>query len=85
MVAGHETTSISLSWLLCELAKHPEHQSIIRAELKHSNDYDSMPFLNAAIKVSTFNSYIVNLCSPLVTGDSPSIPNWAFVDTHRSS
>ncbi|PBK89291.1 cytochrome P450 [Armillaria gallica] len=52
VVAGHETTSISLSWLLYELAEHPEHQSIIRAELKHSNDYDSMPFLNAAIKES---------------------------------
>ncbi|SJL11671.1 uncharacterized protein ARMOST_15077 [Armillaria ostoyae] len=52
VVAGHETTSISLSWLLYELAEHPEHQSIIRAELKQSNDYDSMPFLNAAIKES---------------------------------
>ncbi|KAK0440709.1 cytochrome P450 [Armillaria borealis] len=52
VVAGHETTSISLSWLLYELAEHSEHQSIIRAELKQSNDYDSMPFLNAAIKES---------------------------------
>ncbi|KAK0442249.1 cytochrome P450 [Desarmillaria tabescens] len=52
VVAGHETTSLSLSWLLYELAAHPEHQSIIRAELKQSNDYDSMSFLNAAIKES---------------------------------
>ncbi|KAK0506695.1 cytochrome P450 [Armillaria luteobubalina] len=52
VVAGHETTSISLSWVLYELAEHPEHQSIIRAELKQSSDYDSMPFLNAAIKES---------------------------------
>ncbi|KAK0435452.1 cytochrome P450 [Desarmillaria tabescens] len=50
VIAGHETSSTSLSWLLYELAVHPEHQSIIRAELKQSNDYDSMPFLNAAIK-----------------------------------
>ncbi|KAK0442306.1 cytochrome P450 [Desarmillaria tabescens] len=52
LIAGHETTSATLSWLLYELAAHPEHQSIIREEVKHSyhNDYDSLPFLNAAIK-----------------------------------
>ncbi|KAK0506714.1 cytochrome P450 [Armillaria luteobubalina] len=50
VIAGHETSSTSLCWLLYELAVHPEHQSIIRTELKGSNDYDSMPFLNAVIK-----------------------------------
>ncbi|KAK0442253.1 cytochrome P450 [Desarmillaria tabescens] len=52
VIAGHETSGNSIAWLLYELAMHPEHQSIIRAELKQSgsNDYDSMPFLNAAIK-----------------------------------
>ncbi|KAK0245112.1 cytochrome P450 [Armillaria nabsnona] len=50
VIAGHETSSTSLCWLLYELAVHSEHQSIIRTELKQSNDYDSMPFLNAAIK-----------------------------------
>ncbi|KAG7450918.1 cytochrome P450 [Guyanagaster necrorhizus] len=50
VVAGHETSSTSMAWILYELAVHPEYQSIIRAELKQSNDYDSMPFLNAAIK-----------------------------------
>ncbi|KAK0442282.1 PAH-inducible cytochrome P450 monooxygenase PC-PAH 4 [Desarmillaria tabescens] len=54
LIAGHETTATTLSWLLYELAAHPEHQSIIREEVKHSyhNDYDSLPFLNAAIKES---------------------------------
>ncbi|SJL11688.1 uncharacterized protein ARMOST_15094 [Armillaria ostoyae] len=52
VIAANETSSTSLSWLLYELAVHPEHQSIIRAELKQSNDYDSMPFLNATIKES---------------------------------
>ncbi|KAK0475208.1 cytochrome P450 [Armillaria novae-zelandiae] len=54
LIAGHETTATTLSWLLYELAAHPEHQSIIREELKHSyhDDYDSLPFLNAAIKES---------------------------------
>ncbi|PBK64213.1 cytochrome P450 [Armillaria solidipes] len=52
IVAASETTSTSISWLLYELAVHPDHQSIIRAELKQSNDYDSLPFLNATIKES---------------------------------
>ncbi|KAK0245114.1 cytochrome P450 [Armillaria nabsnona] len=52
ITAASETTGTSVSWLLYELAVHPEHQSIIRAELKQSNDYDSLPFLNAAIKES---------------------------------
>ncbi len=54
LLAGHETTASTLSWLLYELAAHPEHQAIIREEVKHSyhDDYDSLPFLNAAIKVS---------------------------------
>ncbi|PBK89422.1 cytochrome P450 [Armillaria gallica] len=52
IIAGHETTAATMSWLLYELAAHPEHQSIIREELKQSyhNDYDSLPFFNAAIK-----------------------------------
>ncbi|KAK0438981.1 cytochrome P450 [Armillaria borealis] len=52
IIAANETSSTSLSWLLYELAVHPEHQSIIRAELQQSNDYDSLPFLNAAMKES---------------------------------
>ncbi|KAK0475213.1 cytochrome P450 [Armillaria novae-zelandiae] len=54
LLAGHETTATTLSWLLYELAAHPEHQSMIREEVKHSyhDDYDSLPFLNAVIKES---------------------------------
>ncbi|KAK0475189.1 cytochrome P450 [Armillaria novae-zelandiae] len=52
LIAGHDTTATTLSWLLYELAAHPEHQSIIREELKQTylDDYDALPFLNAAIK-----------------------------------
>ncbi|KAK0197839.1 cytochrome P450 [Armillaria mellea] len=52
LIAGHETTATTMSWLLYELAAHPDHQSIIREELRQSylDDYDSLPFFNAAIK-----------------------------------
>ncbi|KAK0199315.1 cytochrome P450 [Desarmillaria ectypa] len=52
LIAGHETTATTLTWLLYELAVHPEHQSIIREEVMHfyHDNYDSLPFLNAAIK-----------------------------------
>ncbi|KAG7440274.1 cytochrome P450 [Guyanagaster necrorhizus] len=50
VLAGHETTGTTVAWLLYELAIHPDHQSIIREELKQFKDYDSMPFMNAAIK-----------------------------------
>ncbi|KAK0438173.1 cytochrome P450 [Desarmillaria tabescens] len=59
VVAGHETTATTLGWLLYELAAHPEDQNKIREEISQarlqnaklsSNEYDSMPFLNATIK-----------------------------------
>ena len=32
--AGHETTANSMTWLLWELARHPEFQALIRAEVR---------------------------------------------------
>ncbi|KAH9935136.1 PAH-inducible cytochrome P450 monooxygenase PC-PAH 1 [Epithele typhae] len=34
LLAGHETTASSMTWILWELAKHPEYQSKIRAEVR---------------------------------------------------
>ncbi|KAK3748420.1 hypothetical protein QZH41_005763 [Actinostola sp. cb2023] len=43
MLAGHETTSTSMSWTLYELAKHPEIQDKIRKEIKDVlKDYDDL-------------------------------------------
>ncbi|OCH89441.1 cytochrome P450 [Obba rivulosa] len=64
MLAGQETTSTTLSWALLELAKRPEIQSQLRAEIwaKESAirdrgdtdfappDLDSMPYLQAVLR-----------------------------------
>ena len=38
MFAGHETTSVTMSWTLHELAKHPEMQEKIRREANEGLD-----------------------------------------------
>ena len=35
-LAGHETTASTVSWLLWELAKNPEYQNRLRAEIRKS-------------------------------------------------
>ena len=65
LVAGHETTSSTISWILLELARNPEVQSRLRDEIRKTEatvyargdsqlkaqDLDAMPYLNAVIKV----------------------------------
>ncbi|KAF8141145.1 cytochrome P450 [Boletus edulis] len=64
LLAGHETTSNSLSWILLELARHPKMQSRLRTEIRETEaairargdtqftmaDFDAMPFTSAVIK-----------------------------------
>ncbi|KAG2157942.1 cytochrome P450 [Suillus bovinus] len=64
LVAGHDTTASSLTWLLYELSKHPEDQRRIRDEIKTArlnveargdddllpSDFNNMDFTNAVIK-----------------------------------
>ncbi|KAK0210025.1 cytochrome P450 [Desarmillaria ectypa] len=60
IMAGHDTTALTTAWVLYELARNPSDQAKIREEILQvkannnqtlsSNDYDSMPTLNAAIK-----------------------------------
>ena len=64
IIAGHDTTAASLSWMMWELSKRPESQSRLRAEIREHRqrvghgtdftqaDYDSMSYLNASIKAS---------------------------------
>lgn len=63
VLAGHETSASTLTWLLYELSKHPEQQERMRKEIAEVrskylergeltvSDYDSMKYTNAVIKV----------------------------------
>lgn len=64
-LAGHDTTAGTLSWMLWELAKHPEYQDKMRSEILATrarvaqrgestftiDDLDSLKYTVAAIKV----------------------------------
>ena len=63
MGAGQDTSSITMAFLLHELAKHPADQERLRAEISglyakkqnselfKAKDLDDLPFLNAVVKV----------------------------------
>jgi cytochrome P450 len=62
LLAGHETTGVSLTWFLWEIAKHPESQERIRGEIADFRrrrgenpfsavDLDNMTYTQAALKV----------------------------------
>ncbi|KAF8058710.1 cytochrome P450 [Lyophyllum atratum] len=64
ILAGHETTANTFSWMLLELARQPEVQTRLRDEIRSMErtlqsrgdsgyttaDLDSMPYLNAVLK-----------------------------------
>ncbi|KAN0129558.1 cytochrome P450 [Lactarius tabidus] len=63
LLAGHDTTSNTLTWFLWEVAKHPESQDRIRAEIEAVRaqkgeerispaDLDNMVYTQAALKES---------------------------------
>ena len=65
-LAGHETTAHVLTWILYELARHPEAQETLRREISQKRgeinargekdfemeDLESMEYLQAIIKVT---------------------------------
>ncbi|CDO77274.1 hypothetical protein BN946_scf184753.g24 [Trametes cinnabarina] len=64
LLAGHETTANSMTWMLYELARHPDYQAKMRDEVKavrarvtergdsdfSVSDLDSMTYVQAAMK-----------------------------------
>ncbi|EEB93186.1 hypothetical protein MPER_08198, partial [Moniliophthora perniciosa FA553] len=71
ILAGHETSGNTLTWLFYELARHPADQERLLNEITHAknengdqdftaNDFESMPFLNAVIKETLRLHPIIN-------------------------
>ncbi|KAG8463537.1 hypothetical protein KFE25_003810 [Diacronema lutheri] len=52
MIAGHDTTSFSVCWALCDLAAHPERAAALRTALRASSEPHACPELLAAVKES---------------------------------
>ncbi|KAG6809824.1 hypothetical protein H0H92_014607 [Tricholoma furcatifolium] len=64
IIAGHETTASTLSWMLLEISRQPNIQKKLRSEIREmrktlqsrgqatytDTDLDSMPYLNAVLK-----------------------------------
>jgi cytochrome P450 len=65
MIAGHETSSATLTWTLFELCRNPQVQTKLREEIRAkeaklieqgktgftAQDFETMPYLNAVVKV----------------------------------
>ncbi len=67
--AGHDTTAAAVGWLLYELSAHPADQIKIREEILRTSalslgEYNSMPLLNAAIKVLHCHSHHASNAHP---------------------
>ena len=61
LLAGHETTSISVCWMLHLLARHPHEQDLLREELVKAfpdkskinptfDEINSLEYLNCIVK-----------------------------------
>jgi len=52
LIAGHDTTSFSIAWILLSLARHPLEQTKLRESLASlsPNEYSTSPQLKAVVK-----------------------------------
>lgn len=72
MLAGHDSTAMSLSWLLYDLARNPGDQKRVREEVLAvkaqsstpdyltTNDFEAMTFTNAVIKASNDMAFFLS-------------------------
>ncbi|KAF8518694.1 cytochrome P450, partial [Hysterangium stoloniferum] len=83
-IAGHDTVTSTLTWILYELSRHPEIQNKLREEINATraasasneigmNDFESMPYTIAVIKES-LRYYPVAAHIPRTAGRDELIP-----------
>ncbi|KIM36515.1 hypothetical protein M413DRAFT_449068 [Hebeloma cylindrosporum] len=85
MLAGHESTAMSLSWLLYDLARNPEDQKRVRQEVSRVKaqsanpdclsdmDFDGMTYTNAVIR-ETLRLHPIAFMLPRVAATDDVIP-----------
>ncbi|KAJ7245300.1 cytochrome P450 [Mycena rebaudengoi] len=78
LLAGQDTTANTLAFALCELAKDPDFQARLRAEINsslaiESGNYDNLPLLNAFIK-ETLRMYPAESISEMMALEDTSLP-----------
>ncbi|KDQ11802.1 hypothetical protein BOTBODRAFT_176997 [Botryobasidium botryosum FD-172 SS1] len=77
IVAGHETTSSSISWTLLELARHPEMQTKLRTELASvstdnltMDELTALPYLDAVVREALCFRAVVHGTSRIAAKDA---------------
>ncbi|KAJ7249962.1 cytochrome P450 [Mycena rebaudengoi] len=78
LLAGQDTTANTLAFALCELAKDPDFQARLRAEINsslaiESGNYDNLPLLNAFIK-ETLRMYPAGSFTEMMALEDTSLP-----------
>ncbi|KAJ7256309.1 cytochrome P450, partial [Mycena rebaudengoi] len=78
LVAGQDTTANTLAFALCELAKDPDFQARLRAEINsslaiESGNYDNLSLLNAFIK-ETLRMYPAESITEVMALEDASLP-----------
>ncbi|KJA15630.1 hypothetical protein HYPSUDRAFT_194030 [Hypholoma sublateritium FD-334 SS-4] len=85
MLAGHDSTAMSLSWLLYDLALHPDDQIRVREEIRTIKsqsltpdclgvvDFESMTYTNAVIR-ETLRLHPIAFMLPRIAAEDDVIP-----------
>ncbi|KAL1873531.1 hypothetical protein Daus18300_003894 [Diaporthe australafricana] len=62
MAAGHDTTAVTLDWALFRLAKHPDIQDRLRAEVEQvMADYDEVPSLETLNSMKYLRAFLMEV------------------------
>ncbi|KAJ7248932.1 cytochrome P450 [Mycena rebaudengoi] len=79
LLAGQDTTANTLAFALCELAKDPDLQARLRAEINsnlaiESGNYDNLPLLNAFIIKEILRMYPAGSFTEMMALEDTSLP-----------
>eukprot|EP00961_Rhodomonas_salina_P148396 1997574-Rhodomonas_salina.1 len=77
LIAGHDTTGYTIAWILCELAKHPDIQEKLAADVKeHGKD---SAYLQCVIKEGLRVNSVASLGSVRRNAEDVKTPDGTFI------